>query len=197
MSFLFVKNIYMPLPLLLLPTAITSTSLILTALATSKALVSSEKEQSDSSTVTEIKMITVGGIFGWILEGLRKEWEYTQTTMAYCLGLNSKNNYYKIEKSLTEIDINQLYYFCEKMNLPIVEVLVLHNKICETALQVNIEVVMDRKITTIDATKIITLSEYLNILDIAEARAIKRAFSALSDIPSNNLIREIKNLSSF
>lgn len=186
----------MPLPFLLLPTAIASTSLVLTALKMAAVPNSKESQLTDLSQTAEVKMITVGGIFGWILEGLRKEWEFTQSTMAFCLGLNSKNNYYKIEKSLTEIDINQLYYFCEKLNLPIIEVLVLHSKICETASQVNIEILTDRKITTIDSTQIMTFSHYLNILDIAEARIIKRAFSALSDIPSENHLREIKCLSS-
>ncbi|NNH78159.1 hypothetical protein HLH17_10865 [Acinetobacter sp. ANC 5380] len=184
----------MALPLLVLPSLLASvatSSIILRSLSKASSEISNS-EQSTLQKQSEKKLITIGGIYGWILEGLRKEWEYTQSNMAFCLALTSKSNYYKIEKCLTEIDINQLYYFCSEMQLPILEVLILHNKICETASKLGIEIIMDKKITALDNTEVVLLSEYLILLDIAEAREIKKAFSTLANIPTEEHIRNIK-----
>lgn len=184
----------MPLPLLVLPSLLASvatTSVILRSLS----ITSSDTPNSEHSHLKSEsgqKFITIGGIYGWILEGLRKEWEYTQSNMAFCLALTSKSNYYKIEKCLTEIDINQLYFFCSTMQLPILEVLILHNKICETASKLGIEIVMDKKITALNNTEIVSFSQYLILLDITEAREIKKALATLANIPTEEHIRDIK-----
>lgn len=183
----------MPLPLFLMMGVIgTTASVVLKSIRDSEDDIKNIELKNQRTNSSE-KQITVGGIYGWVLEGLRKEWVLTQSVMANAVGLNSKSNYYKIEKCLTEIDINQLYYFCNTMKIPLIEIIALHSKIYEEALNIGIKVVMDKKITAIDNEHIVLFSEYLMMLDIKESRAIKKAIVALAHISSDEDLRAIKH----
>lgn len=185
------ENNFMPLPLFLMMGALTTASIVFKTINESEMSLDNIKTNKLSSSE---RQITAGAIYGWILEGVRKEWDFTQSEMAYVMGINSKSNYYKIEKCLTEIDINQLYYFCNRIKIPLIEMIALHSKIYEEALKVGITVVIDKKITAIDSEQIVLFSEYLMMLDIKESRTIKKAIVALSQIPLDEDISTIKKL---
>lgn len=182
----------MPLPLFFVVSAVTTASIVLKTISDLENNSKNSDIKNQMVTSNE-KQITIGGLYGWILEGLRKEWDLTQSAMANVVGLNSKSNYYKIEKCLTEIDINQLYYFCNTMKIPLIEMIALHSKIYEEALNIGINVIMDKKITAINSEQIVLFSEYLMMLDIQESRTIKKAIVATAQIALMQDIRSIKN----
>ena len=133
------------------------------------------KEQRSS------KKITVGGVYGWILEAIRHSLGLTQANMAIYLGIKSKSNYYKIEKGLTEVEINQLYYFCSQVNLPIIEMIILHDKIIRYLDDLEVEVVKNSRITAIHTENLLSYSNYKMIENRETISNLELAISTLSD----------------